>query len=137
MALPFGLRSEPHTFNSLAEIIEWVLVNNYYQILDLLHYIDDFITAGPPDSPQCALNLRTALRVCKSLGSPLHSPVMTVFGTELDSVEQVARLPDDKLLPIQDMFHSWLPQKWCTRRDLESLIGHLHHAGLTKPFSAG
>lgn len=89
------------------------------------------------DSPQCALNLRTALRVCESLGSPLHlgkcmapSPVMTVLGIELDSVEQVARLPDNKLLAIQDMVHSWLPQKW-------SFIGHLHHAGLTKPFSAG
>ena len=136
MALPFGLCSEPHIFNSLAEIIEWVLVNNY-QVLDLLHYLDDFIAAGPPDSPQYALNLRTALRVCESLGSPLHSPVMTALGIELDSVEQVARLPDDKLLAIQDMVHSWLPRKWCTRRDLESLIGHLHHAGQTKPFPAG
>ena len=134
LALPFGLRSAPHIFNSLAEIVEWILVHNY-QIPDLLHYLDDFITAGPPDSSQCALNLRTALRVCESLGLPLHpgkcigpSPVMTVLGIELDSVAQVARLPDDKLLALRDLVHSWLPRKWCTRRDLESLIGHLHHA---------
>ena len=50
LALPFGLRSTPHIFNSLAEIVEWILVNNY-QIPNLLHYLDDFITAGPPDSP--------------------------------------------------------------------------------------
>lgn len=134
LALPFGLPSVPHIFNSIAEIVEWILVNNY-QIPDLLHYLDDFITAGPPDSPQCALNLRTAPRVCQSLGLPLHSgkcmgpsPVMTVLGIELDSVAQVARLPDDKLLAIQDMVHSWLPRKWCTRPDLEGLISHLHHA---------
>ena len=43
------------------------------------------MTAGPPDSPQCALNLRTTLGVCKCLGLPLNpgkcmgpSPVMTV-----------------------------------------------------------
>ena len=65
----------------------------------------------PLTLPQCALNLRTALRVCESLGSPLHSPVMTVLGIELDSVEHVARLPDNKLLAIQDMVHSWLHRK--------------------------
>ena len=47
LALPYGLRSAPHIFNSLAEIVEWILVNNY-QIPDLLHYLDDSITAGPP-----------------------------------------------------------------------------------------
>ena len=35
------------------------------------------------------------------------SAVMTVLGIELDSVAQVARLPDDKLLALQDMVHSW------------------------------
>ena len=113
LALPFGLHSAAHIFNSLAEIVKWILVNNY-QIPHLLHYLDDSITAGPPDSPQCALNLRTALRVCESLGLPLHpgkymgpSAVMTVLGIELDSLAQVARLPEDKLLALRDMVHSW------------------------------
>ena len=50
-----------------------------------------------------------------------------MLGIELDSSVQVACLPDDKLLGLQDMVQSWLPQKWCTRRDLECLIGHVHH----------
>ena len=84
---------------------------------------------------QCARNLRTALRMCESLGLSLHpgkcmgpSAVMTVLGIELDSMAQVARLPDDKLLALQDMVNSCLPRKWCTRRGLESFIGQLHHA---------
>ena len=108
-ALPFGLRSAPHSFNSVAGMVQWILVNNY-QIPDLLHYLDDFITVGPHNSPKCALNLSTALRVCECLGLPLHqgkcmgpSPVMTVLGIELDSLAQVARLPDDKLLALQNM----------------------------------
>ena len=71
-------------------MVEWILVNNY-QIPDLLHYLDDFITAVHPDSPQCALNLSTAHRLSECLGLPLHpgkcvepSPVMTVLGIELD-----------------------------------------------------
>jgi len=71
LALPFGLRSAPYIFNSVADLVEWILVNSY-GIPDLLHYLDDFITAGPPDSPQCAHNLNTALAVCGRRGLPLH-----------------------------------------------------------------
>ena len=71
----------------------------------LLHHLDDFIMAGPPDSPQCAHNLRSALVVCKRLGLPLHlgkcegpATVLVILGIELDSANQVARLPAEKLL---------------------------------------
>ena len=134
LALPFGLRSAPYIFNAVAEAVEWILLNAY-NVSDLLHYLDDFITAGPSDSPQCAVNLGTALAVCKKLGLPLHpgkcvgpSPLLTVLGIELDSLAQVARLPSDKLCALKELLRSWLPRKWCNRHELESLIGHLHHA---------
>ena len=134
LVLPFGLRSAPFIFNSIADMVEWILVTSY-QIPDLLHYLDDFITAGPAQSSQCAQNLATALQVCHRLGLPLHpdkcvgpSTVLVVLGIELDSVNQVARLPQEKLSLLQELIGSWLPRKWCNRRELESLIGHLHHA---------
>ena len=46
LVLPFGLRSAPFIFNSIADMVEWILVTSY-QIPDLLHYLDDFITAEP------------------------------------------------------------------------------------------
>ena len=52
-------------------MVEWIFVNSY-QIPDLLHYLDDFITAGLPQSLQCAQNLSTAMEVCQWLGRPLH-----------------------------------------------------------------
>lgn len=58
-AFPFTLRSAPHIFNAVLELVEWILVNSY-KVHDLLHYLDDFITAGPPDSPQCAQYLSTS-----------------------------------------------------------------------------
>ena len=50
--LLFGLRSAPFIFDSIAEVVEWILTTNY-SITDLLHYLDDFLTAGPwiPGSP--------------------------------------------------------------------------------------
>ena len=134
LTLPFGLRFAPFIFNAIADSVEWILVHSY-QISALLHYLDDFIAAGPADSMQCAHNLSTVLAVCKWLGLPLHpgksegpTTVLVVLGIELDSVNQVARLPADKLVALQGLIRSWLPRKHCNRRELESLIGHLHHA---------
>ena len=134
LALPFGLRSAPFIFNSVADMVEWIILNRY-NVADLMHYLDDFLTAGPAGTDQCAQNLQTSLTVCRSLGLPLHpgkciGPVtrLVVLGIELDSIEQSARLPAEKLATLQELIQSWRSRRWCTRRQLESLIGHLHHA---------
>ena len=49
--LPFGLRSAPHIFNELSTSIHWILQHTY-GIQNLLHYLDDFFTAGLSTS-QC------------------------------------------------------------------------------------
>ena len=36
-----------------------------------MHYLDDFLTLGPPDSPICSHNLNTTTEVCQKLGVPL------------------------------------------------------------------
>ena len=134
LTLPFGLGSAPYIFNAVADMVEWILVHSY-RVSDLLHYLDDFITAGLPASSQCAKSLSTALAVCDRLGLPLHpgkcvgpAPVLTILGIELDSVNQVARLSAEKLEALQELIASWLARMWCNRWELESLIGHLHHA---------
>ena len=54
---------------------------------------------------------------------------MLVFlGIELDSVTQTSRLPLVKVNRILQLLHRWSRKSTCTRRELESLIGHLHHA---------
>ena len=62
LALPFSLRSAPNIFSSVADPVQWILVNNY-KIPDLQHYLNDFITDGPPDSHLCAQYLQTAMFV--------------------------------------------------------------------------
>ena len=49
LALPFGLHSALNIFNSVADMVEWILINSY-DVPNLLHYLDNFITAGPPNS---------------------------------------------------------------------------------------
>ena len=95
----------------------------------------DFITAGPPNSNQCSHNLQTAMSVCQTLGLPLHpnkcigpSTRLVVLGIKLASLEQCAHLTEDKLLALRELISFWHSLHWCNSNQLESLIGHLHHA---------
>ena len=67
--VPFGLRSAPILFNAYADALEWILRRrgcNY-----MLHYFDDFLIIGKPDSDACAKHLDTIISVCHGLGIPL------------------------------------------------------------------
>lgn len=92
MALPFELCSAPFIFSSVADLLGWIL-RHIYSLDFLLHYLDDFYTLGPPNSPFCQNNLDTCLRLFKDWCIPLHpdklegpSTSLIVFGIELDSL---------------------------------------------------
>jgi len=122
LALPFGLRSAPYIFNLVADLVEWIIWNKY-NVADLMHYLDDFLMAGPGGSLRCSQNLQTSLALFRSLGLPLHpqkcigpSTRLVVLGIELDSLEQIARLPAEKLMALQELIQSWQTRRWCNRR---------------------
>lgn len=118
----------------MAEAVEWILKNNY-AIADILHYLDDFVIAGPPNSPICAHRLDTAKSVVTSLGLPLHpdkcvgpATCLVILGIEVDSVAETVRLPSDKVSAIFELLTTWSSYKWCCKKQLQSLVGLLHHA---------
>eukprot|EP00731_Ephydatia_muelleri_P035676 Em0147g2a len=43
--------STPYIFNQLASALHWIMATNY--AADLIHYLDDFLLAGPPGQPTC------------------------------------------------------------------------------------
>ena len=131
LALPFGLRSAPYIFSSIADLLEWILKHNY-DVRFLLHYLDDFHTLGPP---VCQRNLDTCVCLFAEWGIPLHpeklegpSTCLTVLGIELDSIALQAHLPKDKFDRIAAHLESWSLKRYCTRKELESLLGNLQHA---------
>ena len=67
--LPFGLRSAPKLFNTIADLLAWIMRQHWVQ--PLLHYLDDFLTVGPPNSNICQQNLDTIKQVCDILRVPL------------------------------------------------------------------
>ena len=66
------------------------------------------------------------------LGIPLHpdkqeepSTCLTILGIKLDSLKVQARLPQDKFDRLIALLEEWSQRRWCKRKELESLIGHL------------
>ena len=50
------------------------------------------------------------------------------LGIELDSEHMTARLPPDKTEELLVVIRAWAQKKWCTGKELESLVGKLSHA---------
>ncbi|XP_070564682.1 uncharacterized protein [Ptychodera flava] len=132
--LPFGLRSAPFLFNRLAEALLWI-VKNRANTQDLIHYLDDYFGAGPPNSPRCQYLLDTMLNTCRDLAIPIApekvegpSPTMTFLGITLDTLKMTLCLPDDKLQDLLQTLPTWLHRHSCTKRELLSLIGTLSFA---------
>ncbi len=100
-----------------------------------IHYIDDFLTAGPPNSGQCQTHLNRIVETCQELGFPLkdekvEGPTRTItfLGIVRDSVKMEIRLPDDKAQELIATLEQWADKRKCRNRELLSLIGKLAHA---------
>ena len=131
--LPFGLRSAPKIFNAVADALQWHLRRSGIQFI--YHYLDDYIIIVPPCSDQCSRELQLLLSECDRLGIPIAlqktcgpTTCLTFLGIEINTEVGELRLPDDKLLRLQSILQEWDNKKACTRRELESLVGHLNHA---------
>ena len=52
-ALLFGLRSAPKIFTAIADAAEWITKQAGVEFI--IHYLDDFLVIGMPDSPRASL----------------------------------------------------------------------------------
>ena len=132
-ALPFGLRSAPKIFSAVADMVSWVL--HCAGIQHQLHYLDDFLFLGAPDTEEGARALAIALEVLRFLGIlvAVHktegpATIITFLGILIDTWSFQLRLPEDKLQRLQALLEVWCIKKAAKRKELESLLGHLSHA---------
>ena len=133
LKLPFGLRSAPFIFSSVADALLWIMLNN--GVSWGIHYLDDFLTVGSPQSDECQTNTEIMRSVCEKAGLPVEpsklvgpSTSLVFLGIKIDSVAGILRLPSDKLQRIRASLASWRQRKACRKRELLSLIGILAHA---------
>ena len=132
-ALPFGLRSAPLIFTVVADALQWIMQQRGTS--HVAHYIDDFLTMGPPCSLECSRNCTIMHEVCADVGFPVEpekdegpATCLTFTGIEIDTVAMELRLPDKKLSRLRSELSGWRGRKACRKRELLSLIGSLSHA---------
>ena len=65
-ALLFGLRSAPKVFTAVADALMWIF--RKYGVCAGLHYLDDYLLVGAPDSNECQQAIALALKICEWLG---------------------------------------------------------------------
>ena len=65
-ALPFGLRSASKLFNAVADALLWIM--GQHGIKEAMHYLDDFLVFGSPESQECERAMAISLQLCKQLG---------------------------------------------------------------------
>ncbi len=101
----------------------------------LFHYLDDYITLGPPGQDGCVNNLAIIRQVCRDTGTPVEedksvgpTTTITFLGIELDSVGLTISLPEDKLKNLRKILKTWRGRKAGKKRELLSLIRSLQHA---------
>ena len=111
-ALPFGLRSAPKIFSAVADMISWAL--HVAGIPHQLHYLDDFLFLGAPNTDEGKRALELALQIFEFLGIPVAvhktegpSTCVTFLGILIDTVRCELRLPVEKLQRLQALLHSW------------------------------
>ena len=63
--LPFGLQSASKLFNILEELLAWIAQHN--GVAFSIHYLDDFLTMGPPHSAICNRNMCILQKYVKDL----------------------------------------------------------------------
>ena len=131
--LPFGLCSSAKIFNAIADALEWRL--KAIGVRYVYHYLDDFTVLGAPGTDECARAVNELQATCSKLGIPLathksEGPAtsITFLGIVIDTVAEELRLPTEKLVRLRTQLMEWGDKKACTRRELESLIGHFNHA---------
>jgi len=114
--IPFGLCSAPKLFNIMADLLAWIMEDS--GVSYLIHYLDDYLTMGPPGSTVCQQNLNTFTSICADLGVPLTadklegpSTLLCFLGIILDTEHMEIRLPADKLARIKQLLISWLPSQ--------------------------
>ena len=132
-ALPFGLRSAPKIFSALADSLAWLLYTQGVQYQ--LHYLDDFLFFALPQSANPTEILSNVLNHFSWLGVPVAThktegpaTCISFLCILIDTDRMELRFPTDNVECLRSLLGEWCRRTSCTRKDLESFLGHLSHA---------
>ena len=127
-SIPFGFCHGSQIFQRCTDAIRHIMASNGFHTF--FNYIDDLIYIGLPSEIQTSfqflINLLQHLGLhisTKKLVPPATSVVC--LGILIDSVNKTVSIPPDKLSQINAMCRDWNDKTYCSKKDLQSLLGSL------------
>ena len=130
---PFGARSAPFIFETLAQAIRKITKNVFGIELSSSYLDDTLILATSADTADRDLRVFIAtleilgMHVNRKKSSTSSAEICTFLGIELDSIKQEARMPQARMVKLDALMKEWVKRETCTRLELEKLAGVLHH----------
>ena len=96
-------------------------------------YLYDYLFFGEPSSTHCGWSLELALDMCQKLGIKVSSKAhaeteISFLEITFDSEQMKVRLPQEKMEQLSLLIAESRGRNSCTKRELLSLLGILHHA---------
>lgn len=129
--LPMGFTLSCFYFEAFSTFLHWV-VDRHISNVGSLHYLDDFLFIGSPDSEDCLSALFKFIELFKFFGVPLAeektvypTTVLEFLGITIDSDRMQFYLPAVKILKIKSALNKIMHSPKCTLRELQSLLGLL------------
>ena len=120
-------------FTAVPDALLWAIGRR--GVVHAMHYLDNFLLLGPPNSAECGQAIQGSLQLCDRLGFPiaphkLEGPAsrLSFLGILIDTDRDTLSLPADKLARLRSVIVEWRERKFCSKRQLLSLIGQLQHA---------
>ena len=126
-SLPFGFKHGSSIFQRLSDAIRFMMTQENHVIWN---YIDDFLCVSTPSKIHGSyarlqeLLAELGLTVsAKKLVPP--STQVVCLGILVDTVQQSISIPPEKLENIKFTCNQWSSKVTCSKRELQSLLGHL------------
>ena len=127
-SVPFGYRHGSIFFEKVTDSIRYIMRKHGFP--DLFNYVDDIIYCGTPSEITPAFKFLTHLIHQlgldinpKKLVAPTTS--MICLGILVDTRTRTMSVPPEKLQNIARMCVEWQNKKFCSKRELQSLLGSL------------
>ena len=127
MCLPFGMRHGSQIFQRISDAVRDMMRQEGFCIID---YIDDYVGVGVPSVAHASYHSLLNLMGCLGLSVSQKKLVppstrATCLGVLIDTDAGTISLPPEKLLQINETVQQWLTRRFCTKRQLQSLLGLL------------
>ena len=130
--MPLGCSIACATFEHFFTFIHW-LVSKRATNSNIIHYLDDFLFGGVPDSAECAKLSEIFQITCEDSGVPINSSKtegpttkLSFLGLGIDTINQTIFIPPDKCDELQQTLYSLFPRKKVTLKELQCLCGSLN-----------